>query len=218
MAARVAVEVVPVVRPPAEVEQAIADAVRLRDRARGATEAVAAAQANAEAQEHADVEQAAARARAGESLGAPAAALKKARDTLALAQRDLAAIRLAQEQSEQEVAEAIVAQADQWCADLATEVEQAREAGRQAIAALEQACARIAAAESAEMWIASGVVDGRFDRRQVVPLGANIAPSSRALTANAAPLGRDELLGYVSELIEPWPTVQRTPLVAPATA
>jgi hypothetical protein len=43
-----------------------------------------------------------------------------------------------------------------------------------------------------------------------------IARSSGALTANAAPLRRDEPLGYASELIEPWPDTSPHDVLAPA--
>jgi hypothetical protein len=73
--ARVALDRVPHLARPPEVEKAIGEALALRDRAREAAEQAAAAQANVDELEREDVEAAAARARAGEPLGAPGAAL-----------------------------------------------------------------------------------------------------------------------------------------------
>jgi hypothetical protein len=43
----------------------------------------------------------------------------------------------------------------------------------------------------------------------------SISLSSRRRTVNGEPIGRDELLGYVVELLEP-PTTKPTPTPAPA--
>lgn len=139
MTAQVSIDSIPALARPGEVEQAISDARQLRDRAREAAEAVAAAQQAVDAAEREDVEAAAARARAGEPLGAQGRAVEKARDKLLLAQRDLNAVRMAQGQAEDDVAAAIVEHADRWTVDLAGEVERAREAGRASIAALQDA-------------------------------------------------------------------------------
>jgi hypothetical protein len=45
------------------------------------------------------------------------------------------------------------------------------------------------------------LADGRFDRPQRQMLVGTVAPSSRRRTANNEPIGRDELVGYVDELL-----------------
>jgi hypothetical protein len=200
---RVAIDNLPTLARPDTVERAVAEARKLRDRAREATEAVAAAQATVDDLVQRDVEDAAAWARAGEPLGTPGAPLRKAKDALALAQRDLAAIRLAQEGSEEDVAKAIGENADAWTVDLRGEAEQAREAGRTALAALQDACLRLGDAASAEAWLAGATTDSRYDGPTRTMLVGVIAPSSRRVTANSEPLGRDPLLGYLDELLAP---------------
>jgi hypothetical protein len=199
--ARVSIDAVPRLARPVEVDGAVAEAVALRDRAREASEAVAAAQANVDELERQDVETAAARARAGESLGAPAAGLRKAKDALALAQRDQTAIRLAQEQAETDVANTIAESAGRWSADLHDEAERARQAGRDAIDALRAACDRIGACGSARNWIDAG----DYSRPPRAVGTASVAPSSRRRTANNEPLNIGELLAYAAELIDPPP-------------
>ena len=203
MTAQVAIDSIPTLARPSEVERAIADARALRDRAREAAEQVAAAQQAVDAAEREDVEAAAARARAGEPLGAQGRAVDKARDKLLLAQRDLNAVRLAQGQTEDDIAAAIVDRADAWAVELAAEIVRAREAGRASIAALEDATRRLAAGASAENWVAASVSDGRFDRPTRGVVAASAAPSSRRITANGDPLTSSELLAFVSELVDP---------------
>jgi hypothetical protein len=218
MATRVNVDVVPKLARPVEVEQAIKAATQMRDRARAASEGVAKAQQAVDEREREDVEQAAAKARAGEPLGQPARALVKARDDLLLKQRDANALRLASEQSDQELAAVIATHADNWTVELDTEVEQAREAGRAALAALQNACDRIGAATSAQAWITGALIDDRFDRPPRQMLAGSIAPTSRRLTANHEPLTAAELFGFVSELVEPPSTSTPAPTVTADTA
>ena len=109
MTMRVNVDVVPTAVRPAQIEEAIAAAMQMRERARQADEALAAAQRTVEEREREDVEAAAAKARAGQPLGSPNRALVKARDDIMSAQRTSNAFRLAREQCEQQVAETIVA-------------------------------------------------------------------------------------------------------------
>jgi hypothetical protein len=175
----------------------------MRERAREAAEAGAAAQGRVDELEHQDVEQAARRARAGEPLGATSRALTKGRDTLLLAQRDSNALRLAQEQVEQELATTIVEHANGWAAELDDEAARAREAGAAALDALRTACEQIGAAASAQAWLSGALADGRLDRPARQMVVGSLAPSSRRLTANHEPLTAAELFGFVSELVEP---------------
>jgi hypothetical protein len=205
MANRVNVDHVPQLVRPKEVEQAIEAAVAMRERAREAAEAAAAAQKAVDEAEGEDLEAAAARARAGQPLGAQSRTLVKAREELLLKQRDATALRLAAEGVGQEVVDAIGKRADAWVTALGKEQERAREQGRQALVALEDACARIGAVASAQQWIAAAQDDGRFDRPPRMMFEGSLALSSKRRTANSEPMQRAELLGYVGELLEPLP-------------
>jgi hypothetical protein len=210
MATRINVANVPSLVRPSAVEAAIEAATAMRQRAREAAEAVAQQQHVVDEAQQRDVEQAATAARAGQPLGQPAKALTAARDKLLLLQRDLNALRLASEQCDEQVAAAIVEQADSWGVELDSEAEQAREVGRAAIAALQDACARIGAATSAKNWLATG----EFDRAPVPVVLASYAPSSRRRTANGEALSTSELLGYAIELIDPPPLVSTPTLTS----
>jgi hypothetical protein len=201
--ARVALDRIPQLARPPEVEKAIGEALALRDRAREASEAVAAAQANVDELEREDIGAAAARARAGEPLGTPGAALKTAREQLVLEQRAQAAVRLAAEQAEQEVAEKIISSAEPWRAELDAEAERAREHARAAISTLRDDCARIGDALATKSWIGPGVNSGVFDHQPIGVTTGSFAPSSRRRTANSEPLLADELFGYLAELVDP---------------
>jgi hypothetical protein len=205
MANRVNVDNVPTLVRPKDVERAIEAAVAMRERARDAAEAVAAAQKAVDEAEREDVEAGAARAHVGEPLGAPNRTLTKARDELLLKQRDSNILRLASEQAGQEVVKAIAKRADAWTVELGKECERAREQGKQALVALEDACARIGASVSAQQWLVAAADDGRYDRPGRLMLEGAVAISSRRRTANSEPLQRAELLGYVGELLEPLP-------------
>lgn len=209
MANRINIEYVPRLARPSEVETAIDAATQMRERAREAAEAVAAAQKAVDEREREDVEAAAARARAGEPLGAPSRTLTKARDELLLKQRDLNALRLAQEQAEQDVVDAIGGHADEWGVSLRDEAERARETAQAALVSLEDAVARIGSSGSAQNWLAAASDDGRYDRPPK-PIVA-FAPSSARRTANNEPLSVAELVGWLREAIEP-PTAVVPPL------
>jgi hypothetical protein len=203
MATRVNVDVVPKLARPAEVEQAIKAAAQMRERARLAAEAVAAAQGRVDELEHEDVEQAAKRARAGEPLGATSRALTKGRDTLLLAQRDSNALRLAQEQIEDELATAMQETASSWIASLDDETARARQQASEALAAYEAALAAIAASTAAALWVRSAVADGRWDRPQRQALDGTVARSSGRVSANSQPFGAAQIVGWAHELVEP---------------
>jgi hypothetical protein len=198
---RVAIDNVPTLARPPEVERAISEARGLRDVAQQSADEVAAVQAKLDQLEQQDVEGAAARARAGEPLGTPGAPVRKAKDALALGQRNLAAVRLAVEQAEADTVDAISARADVWDVALQAEREQAREQAQVALAALEDAVARIGGAGAAQNWLAAASDDGRYDR-PVKPTLA-FALSSARRTANNEPLSVAELVGFLREAIDP---------------
>lgn len=202
--ARINIDLIPKTARPTSVAQAIKGAEAMRARARAAAEAVAAAQNAVDEVEREDVEAAALRARAGEPLGATNRALTKTRDELLLKQRDLNALRLAQEQAEEDVVDAISERADHWAIELRAEADRAREQGRAALIALKDAFAQIGGSTSAQSWLAAASRDGRYDRA-AKPTRA-FALSSARRTANSEPLSVGDLLGYLHEAIEPLPT------------
>jgi hypothetical protein len=132
-----------------------------------------------------------------------------------LRQRNLTALRLALEQSEQAVAEAIDKDGDAWVAELECESAQARERAADAVAAYERAASAMTAAAGGAAWIRSGQSDNRWDRRVPVMLVGNVAPSSSHRTANNEPLRTDELVGWLREALEPPPSPAPVALVGP---
>jgi hypothetical protein len=211
MTARVAIDNVPTLVRPAEVEQAIVAAQQMRERVAEQAEAVAAAQHAVDEAERQDVEAAARRARAGEPLGASSRALVKARDVLLLAQRDSNALRLAQQQAEDDLAQVIAKHADAWLEELHRAAEQARARAVDALEQFERDAHEISASGGAAIWLRSGQAEGRFDRAPGMAVVGTIAVSSRRRTANNEPLRVDELVGYLRELIEP-PTSTPAPM------
>jgi hypothetical protein len=212
MKARVAIDNVPTLVRPVEVEHAIDAAAQMRERAREAAEAVADAQRAVDEREREDVEQAAQRARAGEPLGATSRALTKARDDLLLKQRDLNALRLAQHQAEDDVATAIGAHAEAWLVELDDAAAQARERAIDALVLFEQAAHEISGSGGTANWLTSGQADGRFDRAPGMAIVGTVAQSSRRRTANNEPLRVDELVGWLREALEPPPGRARSPI------
>jgi hypothetical protein len=201
--ARVNVDLVPVAARPPEVEQTIVAAAEMRERARQAAEAVAAAQHAVDEREREDVEAAAARARAGQPLGAPSRPLEKARADLLLKQRDLNALRLAQEQTEDAVAQAVGTHVNEWAEPLQRTTEQARARAIDALDHFEHAALEITHAAGAEAWLRSVVSEKRFDRPAPTMVIGTIAPSSRRVTANSAPLHVPDLITWLREALEP---------------
>jgi hypothetical protein len=216
MTAQVAIDNVPALARPSEVERAVADARKLRDRGREAAEQVAAAQQAVDVAEREDVESAAAAARAGQPVGAEGKAVEKARSALLAAQRSLNVVRLAQGHAEDDVATAIIEHAADWSVELAAEAERAREAGHASVAALADATRRLGGAGAATNWLAASVDDGRFDRPPRGVIAGSIAPSSRSRTANGEPLSATELLALVDELLDP-PTPTPAPTIEATT-
>jgi len=201
-------DVTPTLGRPEAVARAIADTTTMRDRVRQASEQLAAVQATVDELERDDVQAAAIHARAGEALGAPPAALKKAREQLELAKREDAARQLALQLAEHDLADAMTESAGAWLTSLDDAAAQARTRGAETLAKLEHALADLSAATSAAAWVRAGVNDARWDRRAPTTMSGSVAPSSRHVTANSAPLDRATLLGYCAELVaEPVPVV-----------
>jgi hypothetical protein len=198
---RIAIDNVPSIARPPEIERAIGEARELRDRQRLAQEELAQAQQAFEQAQEADVAATAAKVRQGSAPGAVPAAVAKTKTAVEVSERNARAIGLAHEQAEQDVVSAIAERADTWTVALEAEVEHAREQGHVALAALEDALARIGGAGSAQNWLAAALVDGRYDRPSKPIL--SFALSSRERTANNEPIGVSEALGYVAELLAP---------------
>jgi hypothetical protein len=203
---RIAIDNVPsLVRPP-EVERAIEEARELRDRHRLAEEELAQAKAALERARDADVAAQAERIRQGSAPGALPPAIEKAKRAVELAQRNARAVGIASEQAEQDVVSAIGERADTWTGALGDEAEKAREEAQAALVAFEEAVARLGGSTSAQNWIASANDDLRYDR-PVKPTLA-VALSSRRITANSEPLAVADLLAYLREAIEPVAAVE----------
>jgi hypothetical protein len=203
MAARVAIDVVPEAARPTEVASVLAEAVELRDRLRQAREELAAAQAELEHQEQADVAAAAQRIRQGAAPGNLSAGITKQRHAVEVAQRNAAALALASDAAQADLAETMLAHADEWIEQLERETAQARERAVEAVATFVRNTDEMNSAAGSAAWLASGRADGRWDRRVPVMVAGTVAVSSRSRTANNEPLRVDELVGYLREALEP---------------
>jgi hypothetical protein len=164
---------------------------------------VAKAQHTADELEREDVEAAAARARAGEPLGTRSGALAKAKAAVELAQRDQAAIRLAQSQAEADITEAILASGERWRSQLGRDLEQARKDGRKALEQLRAALERISNAAATTEWVNLGLNGRGFDQPPVGAWTALTVASSARRTANSAALNAGELVAFLGEAIDP---------------
>src|SRR5262249_24417595 len=140
---RVAPDVVPQAGRPEAVATALAEALALRDKQREASDALAAAQAAREQAQQADVVAAAERVRQGTSTGAVPAVVTKAKQAVELAKRDLAALRLAVEGAENDLADVMREHADAWLAALDASAEDSRQHGLAAVAAVADAAGRV---------------------------------------------------------------------------
>jgi hypothetical protein len=208
VANRIDLDHVPSLVRPSEIERAIDEARQLRDRHRLAREELAQAQQALERAQDADVVAAAERVRQGSEPGALRPAVEKAKRAVEIAERNARAIGLASEQAGQDAVNAISERADTWAVALRAEAEQARETAGAALAALEDAVARIGSSGSAQNWHAAANDDGRYDR-QMKPI-LTFALSSRSRMTNGEPLSVAELLAYLRETIEPVPADEPT--------
>jgi hypothetical protein len=212
---RIALDNVPTLVRPSEVERAIDEARQLRDRHRLAQEELAQAQQALEQAQEADVARAAERVRQGSAPGALPPAIAKAKQAVEFAERNARAIGVATEQAGQDVVAAIAERADDWDVSLRDETERARETAQAALVALEDALARIAGSGSAQNWLSAASEDGRYDR-PLKPVLA-FALSSGRRTANSEPLSVAELVGWLRDAIAPptpSPTIEATPAQA----
>jgi hypothetical protein len=201
MAIRLNLDVIPNVGVPEPITRAADDARLLRDRYRVAREASVTAQSEVERLEREDVEAAAARARQGASLGAPPAALAKARAAAEAARREESALELAVEGATDDVAEAITEGAAVWVAACDRAQEGARAAGLRAIDELSESVEKLRAAASTKAWIQTALGDGRYDRNAPAMAMGSMAPSSRRVTVNTEPLLAAEVLRFAAELL-----------------
>lgn len=195
-------EHVPLVARPKPVGKAVDEALELRDRFRDAQAAAARAQDALEKQEQADVEAAAKAIRSGAPAPAVSTTIKKRRDELEKEQRSANVLRLASETAAMDATEVIRSTSGEWQAALETELEQARDRARDALASFEAALSDARAAAAASLWITNATEDGRFDRPPRPAMLGAYAPGSRRLTANQEPLDATTLLGLARELVE----------------
>lgn len=199
---RVDVDTVPEVARPPGVAKALGESLELRDRYRRAQEDLAGLEAELRRLEDEDVAQAAERVRAGSAPGNLLAGVTKARAAVETAKRNSAAIGLANDAAQRDLADTLHADGDEWLASLDNEAERARQRGRKALDAVEAALRELAAATSASNWVRSGLSDDRWDRRPSPSRAGAYAASSARATANSEALDRATLLGYMAELLE----------------
>jgi hypothetical protein len=195
----VAIDVIPTLGRPAEVERAIDEARELRDRHRLAQEEQAQAQQALEQAHETDVAAAAERVRKGSAVGALPPAIEKAKHVVALAERNALAIGLAARAAREDVGTTIAEHADDWLKALDAGDESARQRARDALVALEAALGEVSSISSARLWLDGG----SFDRPPQGTIVAADAPSSRKRTANSQAVSRDEILSWARELIDP---------------
>jgi hypothetical protein len=202
----VAIDVVPAIGRPGEVATVLAEAIELRDKHHAAQQALAVAQQELERQEKADVAAAAERIRSGEAPGNLSTGITKQRHAVELAQRNAAALGLAVDAAQADLASTISTSGSGWLKQLERETEDERGHAIEAIDQFERAAHAIQAAASAASWIRSGLTDGHWNHRPSPPsamLVGGLALSSRRRTANSEPLTTAELVGFLREAIEP---------------
>jgi hypothetical protein len=210
----VSLDVIPEPARPDAVAAALAEASELRDRLRVAKQEEAEARAELERLDADDVAKTAQKIREGATPTAIPAGVEKQRRAVELKTRDSRALGVAAESAQSDLVAAMSEHGDEWVAAIEAGCSDARERALAALDALTTALDEIATATSAAAWVRSGQSDGRWDRpvRQMVD-GSN-APSSRRLTANSEPLVREQILGFVAELVEPPPQPVTTPTPA----
>jgi hypothetical protein len=213
--ARVALDTIPDLGRPDAVVAVLNEALELRGRLRQARDELVAATAELERQEAADVEAAAKAIRSGEAPGNLSAKVTKQRHAVEVAQRNAAALELASEAAEADLASTMLASADTWAEELHRDREQARERAVAALEHFEAAALEVSRAAGAEAWLRSATTDQRFDRPVPAMLVGTVAPSSRRVTANSEPLHVDALIGWLREALEP-PTPTPVTLVETA--
>jgi hypothetical protein len=213
--ARVALDLIPEAARPAEVATVLAEAVELRDRHRAANEQLAAAQAELERQEEADVADAAKAIRSGEEPGKLSAGIVKQRHAVEVAQRNAAALALALQAAEADLAGTMRQHADTWIAQLDAEAVQAQERAVAALAAFEDAVQEMGLAAGASEWVRAGLSDDRWDRRVPTMAVGGVARSSQRRTANGEALRVNELIGFLHEAVQP-PAAAPEPILGSA--
>jgi hypothetical protein len=213
---RVDVDTVPEVARPPGVAKALGESLELRDRYRRVREDLAGLEAELRRlEEEEDVAQAAERVRAGSAPGNLLAGIAKAKHAVDVAKRNGAAIGLANDAVQRDLADRLHRDGDKWLASLDDEAERARQRGRKALDAVETALHELAAATSATAWIRSGLSDDRWDRRLSPTRAGAYAASSARVTANGEALDRPTLVDYMCELLES-PTPAPVAIIEPA--
>lgn len=219
VAARVNLDVLPERARPAEVTLLLDEAATLRDRHRAAREAVALARSELERLQEVDVAAAAERVRAGDAPGAIPPSIAKGRVACEVAERNEQAIGIASQAAQDDLAAVIAQHAQAWLDALDAESEQARARAVEALDVFDEAKSTIAATSAAAMWLRSGLVDERFDRRVGATNAVTVALSSRRVSANQEPFHVDDLIGWLREAVTP-PTSTQTsaPTIEATTA
>src|SRR5262249_18541911 len=164
---------------------------------------LAAARAELERVEQADVAAAAKAIRSGEAPGSLSARVTKQRHTVEVAERNAAALGLASEAAQTDLAATMREHSASCVEELERETVEARQRAVDAIAKFESAVGEMGSAAGAAEWVRSGASDDRWDRRVPSMIVGTIAESSRRRTANGEPLGVDELVEYLGESLEP---------------
>jgi hypothetical protein len=216
MATFVNVAVIPAIRPD-EVATAVDEALALRTRHREATEVLAAAQHELERAQRADVAATAEKIRAGSEPGAISAAVTKAKSEVELAKRNEAAIAVASEAAQNDLAAVMQKTSTAWIDSLDAEAANARERASDALEAFESAVREIGSAASAALWVRSAIADSRWDRPQRQAIDGHVARSSARVSANSQPFGSAEIVSWARELLEP-PTSTPAPMSTTETA
>jgi hypothetical protein len=175
------------------------------------------------AAEKADREALAAAMRRGEDPISNIELLTRARAEVTAAEHRHAARRLAIEEAQQELGEAIRAERDQWLRAQQREAQAAHTRATKAFAALEDALTELGRQRAISWWLAP---DGGFDRAQQWPTAGllNDARSSAFAMANQTPASRANLMTWCAELIgdppgspqEPRETADQPPTPAAA--
>lgn len=188
---------------PERVETVRAAALDLRQRVPAAREAVNGAKAGFAAAEDAAVRTRAAALREGSDARPDEDAIAAARAQLDDAERELAALQLAIEESESELGRVVAQERGRWREEAAKAQTRARRAALAAVDRLEASITELHNAQLVEQWLRHG---GRMDaQRPPGTIGLGTLPGSERATANQAQLATGDVLGWLRELVDPAP-------------
>jgi hypothetical protein len=206
---------VPGLRRPDVVAAAVAELDSLDGRLAEARAQLHEAESSLQEAEHDDRERSAIAVRAGRQIAGEPSSVQKARARVADASRTLDVLKLARLAAETDLETAIADQASDWTRELEVEQSEARQRARDLLAELETAILTMSEATSVRGWLASP----QPLERPPAPAGTAIAAKSSGFqSTNGVPFNAAQLLGWLSEAVDPPQPKPKPILHTPAEA